>query len=97
MVDVCLTWTTVTKQVNTKSNRFLSTYVHIKINVNVRAHGFINQLTERITMKPDKPANIINHIGRVKPDFNPDYAVYVQSTSVNRKLKAGTKYLYLVS
>ena len=34
---------------------------------------------------------------RVKPDFNPDYAVYVQSTSVNRKLKAGTKYLYLVS
>lgn len=34
---------------------------------------------------------------RVKPDFNSDYAVYVQSTSVNRKLKAGTKYLYLVS
>jgi len=34
---------------------------------------------------------------RVKPDFNADYAVYVQSTSVNRKLKAGTKYLYLVS
>lgn len=33
---------------------------------------------------------------RVKPDFNPDYAVYVQSTSTNRKLKAGTKYLYLV-
>lgn len=34
---------------------------------------------------------------RVRPDFNPDYAVYVQSTSVNRKLKAGTKYLYLVT
>jgi hypothetical protein len=34
---------------------------------------------------------------RVKPDFNPDFAVYVQSTSTNRKLKAGTKYLYLVS
>lgn len=33
---------------------------------------------------------------RVKPDYNPDYLVYVQSTSVNRKLKAGTKYLYLV-
>jgi len=33
---------------------------------------------------------------RVKPDHNSDYAVYVQSTSVNRKLKAGTKYLYLV-
>jgi hypothetical protein len=33
---------------------------------------------------------------RVKPDYNPDYLVYVQSTSVNRKLKVGTKYLYLV-
>lgn len=33
---------------------------------------------------------------RVKPDYNPDYLVYVQSTSVNRKLKAGTKYLYLI-
>lgn len=33
---------------------------------------------------------------RVRPDFNQDYAVYVQSTSVNRKLKVGTKYLYLV-
>lgn len=32
---------------------------------------------------------------RVKPDFNPDYAVFVQSTSTNRKLKAGTRYLYL--
>jgi hypothetical protein len=34
---------------------------------------------------------------RVRPDFNADYAVYVQSTSVNRKLKAGTKYLYLAA
>lgn len=33
---------------------------------------------------------------RVKPDHNPDFAVFVQSTSTNRKLKAGTKYLYLV-
>lgn len=33
---------------------------------------------------------------RVKPDYNPDYLVYVQSTSVNRKLKVGTKYLYLI-
>jgi hypothetical protein len=32
---------------------------------------------------------------RVRPDFNAEYAVYVQSTSVNRKLKVGTKYLYL--
>lgn len=30
---------------------------------------------------------------RVKPDFNPDYDVFVQSTSVNRKLIAGTKLL----
>lgn len=32
---------------------------------------------------------------RVKPDYNPDYMVFVQSTSINRKLIAGTKYLYL--
>lgn len=30
---------------------------------------------------------------RVKPDFNPEYDIYVQSTSVNRKLLAGTKLL----
>lgn len=30
---------------------------------------------------------------RVKPDFNPDYDIYVQSTSVNRKLLPGTKIL----
>ena len=32
---------------------------------------------------------------RVKPDYNPDYKVFVQSTSTNRKLKIGTKFLYL--
>lgn len=32
---------------------------------------------------------------RVKPDYNQDYAVFVQSTSINRKLIAGTRYLYL--
>lgn len=31
------------------------------------------------------------HEVRVKPDVNPKYRVYVQSTSVNRKLVAGTK------
>lgn len=33
---------------------------------------------------------------RVRPDYNADYLVFVQSTSVNRKLPAGTKYLYLI-
>lgn len=33
---------------------------------------------------------------RVKPDYNPDFTIFVQSTSVNRKLPAGTKYLYLI-
>lgn len=32
---------------------------------------------------------------RVKPDFNPEFTIYVQSTSVNRKLIAGTKLLLL--
>lgn len=32
---------------------------------------------------------------RVKPNHNPDYDIYVQSTSVNRKLIAGTKVLIL--
>lgn len=32
---------------------------------------------------------------RVKPNFNPDYDVFVQSTSVNRKLIAGTDLLLL--
>jgi hypothetical protein len=33
---------------------------------------------------------------RVKPDQNPDFDVYVQSTSTNRKLVAGTKVMLLV-
>lgn len=33
---------------------------------------------------------------RVSPDPNADYTIFVQSTSVNRKLLAGTKYLFLV-
>ena len=33
---------------------------------------------------------------RVSPDYNPDYAVFVQSTSINRKLIAGSRYLYLI-
>lgn len=33
---------------------------------------------------------------RVKPDYNPDYDIFVQSTSTNRRLKAGTDYLYLL-
>lgn len=35
-------------------------------------------------------------IVRVKPDYNPDYAVFVQSTSNNRKLIAHTRYLYVL-
>lgn len=31
----------------------------------------------------------------VKPDFNPDYEIYVQSKSVNRKIKVGTRVLIL--
>jgi hypothetical protein len=30
---------------------------------------------------------------RVKPEANPEYRIFVQSTSINRKLKAGTKVL----
>jgi hypothetical protein len=33
---------------------------------------------------------------RVKPDYNADFTIFVQSTSINRKLPAGTKYLYLI-
>lgn len=33
---------------------------------------------------------------RVEPNSNPDYTIFVQSTSVNRHLKIGTKYLYLL-
>lgn len=32
---------------------------------------------------------------RVRPSFNPDFDIYVQSTSVNRKLIAGTKVMIL--
>lgn len=32
---------------------------------------------------------------RVKPDFNPEYDIFVQSTSVNRKLLPGTRVLLL--
>lgn len=33
---------------------------------------------------------------RVSPNHNPDYDIFVQSTSLNRKLIAGTRYLYLI-
>lgn len=33
---------------------------------------------------------------RVKPDYNREYAVFVQSTSINRKLVANTRYLYML-
>jgi hypothetical protein len=33
---------------------------------------------------------------RIKPDHNPDYTIFVQSTSTNRRLKAGTQLLYMV-
>jgi uncharacterized protein YegL len=33
---------------------------------------------------------------RVSPNHNPDFDIYVQSTSINRKLIAGTRYLYLI-
>jgi len=33
---------------------------------------------------------------RVRPDYNPLYDVFVQSTSTNRKLLRGTKLLLLV-
>jgi hypothetical protein len=33
---------------------------------------------------------------KVRPDHNPDYRIYVQSTSTNRRLKAGTKLLYML-
>lgn len=38
-----------------------------------------------------------DHEVRVKPEQNPKYRVYVQSTSVNRKLVAGTKIILYVS
>lgn len=37
-----------------------------------------------------------DEVVKVKPDHNPDFAVFVQSTSNNRKLMPGTKYLYLL-
>lgn len=36
-----------------------------------------------------------NHEVKVKPDYNPDLEIFVQSTSVNRKLIAGTNLLLL--
>jgi hypothetical protein len=33
---------------------------------------------------------------RVSPNHNPDFDIFVQSTSLNRKLIAGTRYLYLI-
>lgn len=37
-----------------------------------------------------------DHNVRVKPEANPEYRIFVQSTSLNRKLKAGTKVLVKV-
>lgn len=32
---------------------------------------------------------------RIRPDFNPEFEIYIQSTSVNRHVMVGTKILYL--
>lgn len=58
-------------------------------------------LLERSTGKVFMGSNARDLLGlpamevRVKPDFNPLYDVFVQSTSVNRKLVRGTKLLLL--
>lgn len=39
--------------------------------------------------------NLPDQTVRIKAGHNPDFDIYVQSTSINRKLIAGTKYLYL--
>lgn len=39
--------------------------------------------------------NLPDHQVRLAPDFHPDYDIFIQSTSVNRKLLAGTRLLLL--
>lgn len=50
-------------------------------------------------LRDDAPSQRCNRCGRYTwstSEFNPDYAVFVQSTSVNRMLRGpGMKYLYL--
>lgn len=58
-------------------------------------------VVERKTAKVYTGDNVRDMVGlsdltvRVRPDHNPDFDIYVQSTSVNRKLIAGTQVLIL--
>lgn len=53
---------------------------------------------ENVYIGPDarQILGLSNVAVRVKPAYNPDYVVFVQSTSINRKLIAGTRFLYRV-
>lgn len=57
-----------------------------------------NRRSGRVYAGPDARAllQLPNHEVRVKPADNPEFQIFVQSTSVNRKLVAGTKLLVLV-
>lgn len=66
----------------------------------IQANKFL-ALVERKTQKVYLGDQVRQMIGlpsldtRVSPDFNPDFDIFVQSTSVNRKLVTGTKLLIL--
>lgn len=49
---------------------------------------YVGDSARRLTGLPDIDV-------RVRPDVNPEYDVFVQSTSTNRKLIPGTRFLYL--
>lgn len=56
-----------------------------------------NRRSGRVYAGPDsrRLLNLPDHEVRVKPEHNPDFQIFVQSTSVNRKLVPGTKLLVL--
>lgn len=56
-----------------------------------------NRKSGRVYTGPDarKLLGLPNHEVRVKPEHNPEFQIFVQSTSVNRKLVPGTKLLVM--
>jgi hypothetical protein len=60
--------------------------------------AFQSKVDGRVFTGPEarKMVDLPDMYVKVGPNHNPDYRIYVQSTSTNRRLKAGTKLLYLL-
>lgn len=60
-----------------------------------RSDGTVFKGTDRHDQRARQMVGLGGNDVRVSPSWNPEFDLFVQSTSTNRRLKAGTKFLYL--